>query len=217
MEPVPEPGPERVVHVPSARLVRWVEGFQERHGPLTTSRFSDALVLDGADGARARLAAPFLPWPASDDLLSAFLAHATADRTVGAVLVRKGGYAVGRFVGPSLVASKVDSTYVQGKTKAGGWSQQRYARRRGNQSAKAYAETADVAVRLLVPYVDALDAVVTGGDKVAVTAVLADPRLGALLPLVQPRTHPVPDPRLRVLEAFPEQFLAVEITLNALA
>lgn len=205
------------MHVPVERLTRWVEGFEHRHGASTAVRSADALVLTAPDGAQAWLAAPFLPWPEDDDAVTSFLAHATTVRTVGAVLVRKGGYAVGRFVGRSLVASKVDSTYVQGKTKAGGWSQQRYARRRGNQSAKAYAETADVAARLLAPYVEQLDAVVTGGDTVAVTAVLADTRLAALLPLVQPRTHPVPDPRLRVLEAFPDQFLAVEISLNPLA
>lgn len=205
------------MHVPAERLIRWVEGFEQRHGASTGVRSADALALTAPDGAQASLAAPFLPWPDDDDPMASFFAHARAERTVGAVLVRKGGYAVGRFVGRSLIASKVDSTYVQGKTKAGGWSQQRYARRRGNQSAKAYAETADVAARLLAPYVGELDAVVTGGDTVAVTAVLADPRLAALLPLVQPRTHPVPDPRLRVLEAFPDQFLAVEISLNPLA
>ena len=213
-----EPGhPDRVVHVPTERLTRWVEGFEQRHGAPAAVRLADDLVLTAPDGARASLAAPFLPWPEDEDPLTGFLAHATTERTVGAILVRKGGYAVGRFTGRALVASKVDSTYVQGKTKAGGWSQQRYARRRGNQSAKAYAETAEVAVRLLAPHVAELDAVVTGGDTVAVTAVLADPRLAALLPLVQPRTHPVPDPRLRVLTAFPDQFLAVEISLNALA
>ena len=205
------------MHVPAERLARWVEGFTQRHGAPTATRTADDLVLTAPDGARAGLAAPFLPWPEDDDPLGGFLTHATAERRVGAVLVRKGGYAVGRFAGRALVASKVDSTYVQGKTKAGGWSQQRYARRRGNQSAKAYAETADVAARLLAPHVGELDAVVTGGDSVAVTAVLADPRLAALLPLVQPRTHPVPDPRLRVLEAFPDQFLAVAISLNDLA
>ena len=106
---------------------------------------------------------------------------------------------------------------MQGRTKAGGWSQQRYARRRDNQSAKAYAEAADVAARLLAPHAAALDAVVGGGDRAAVAAVLADPRLAALRPLLRPRVLPVPDPRLRVLEAFPAQFLAVEIALNALA
>ena len=209
--------PDRLVHVPPGRLPGWLHGFDERHGGASATLSSDEVTLEAADGARAVVTVPFLPWTPVGEPLEALLAHVARERQVGALLVRKGGYAVGRFTGARLTASKVDSTYVQGRTKAGGWSQQRYARRRDNQSAKAYAEAAEVVARLLVPHAGELDAVVTGGDAVAVTAVLAEPRLAALLPLVQPRTHAVPDPRLRVLTAFPEQFLAVEIALNALA
>jgi hypothetical protein len=55
---------------------------------------------------------------------------------------------------------------------------------------------------------------VCGGDRGAVDAVLADVRLG---PVAALRTGPllsVPDPRLRVLRAAPEQFLAVRIGLD---
>lgn len=208
---------ERVVAVARERLAGWIDGFGRRHGSVAAGLTSDAVTLTAADGAVAVIAVPFPPWSPAGEPVDALLAHATAERVVGAILVRKGGYAVGRFAGTRLLASKVDSTYVQGRTKAGGWSQQRYARRRDNQSAKAYAETADVAARLLVPYAAELDAVVGGGDAPAVTAVLADPRLAPLRPLVTDRVYPVPDPRLRVLEAFPDQFLAVSITLNALA
>jgi hypothetical protein len=208
---------ERLVRVSPERLRGWVDGFAERHGGFEATLSSDEVTLAGADGARAVVGVPFLPWTAVGEPVEALVAHVSRERRVGALLVRKGGYAVGRFAGVRLLASKVDSTYVQGRTKAGGWSQQRFARRRDNQSAKAYAETADVAARLLAPHAADLDAVVGGGDKAAVLAVLADPRLAALRPLLQPRVHPVPDPRLRVLEAFPEQFRAVEINLNALA
>lgn len=208
---------ERVVHVSRERLPGWVDGFGRRHGSVIATLTSDEVTLTAADGAVAVVAVPFLPWSPAGEPVDALLAHVGQDRVVGVVLVRLGGYAVGRFVGARLVASKVDSTYVQGKTKAGGWSQQRYARRRGNQAAKAYAETADVAFRLLLPHAAELDAVVGGGDAGAVSAVLADSRLAALRPLLQPRVYPVPDPRLRVLEAFPEQFLAVYIALNELA
>ena len=145
------------------------------------------------------------------------MAHALLDRTVGAVLVRRGGYAVGRFEGRRLVGSKVGSAYVQGRTKAGGWSQQRYARRRANQAREAYDEAADVVTTLLLPHTDDLAAVVGGGDAVGVHAVLGDPRLARLRALLQPRVLPTPDPRLRVLEAFGEQLREVRITLNALA
>jgi hypothetical protein len=208
---------DRVVRVPPARLERWLDGFAGRHGAVEATLSSDVVTLLAEDGAEAAVTVPFLPWQPAGEPLDALLAHVGRTRTVGAVLVRKGGYAVGRFTGSRLLESKVDSTYVQGRTKAGGWSQQRYARRRDNQSAKAYAETADVAARLLAPHAASLDGVVGGGDAPAVAAVLADPRLAGLRPLLQPRVLPVPDPRLRVLEAFPEQFLAVEIALNARA
>ncbi len=203
--------------MPPERLSRWLDGFAHRHGAVEALLSSDAVTLVAEDGAGAVIAVPFLPWRPVGEPLEALLAHVGRPRAVGAVLVRKGGYAVGRFLGARLVESKVDSTYVQGRTKAGGWSQQRYARRRDNQSAKAYAETADVAARLLAPHAATLDAVVGGGDPPAVAAVLADPRLAGLRPLLQPRVLPVPDPRLRVLEAFSEQFLSVEIALNARA
>ena len=209
--------PERVVHVAAGRLPRWIDGFAGRHGAVEATLTSDEVALQAPDGARAVVAVPFLPWTPAGEPVDALLAHVGRERQVGAVLVRKGGYAVGRFAGPRLLASKVDSTYVQGRTKAGGWSQQRFARRRANQSTKAYAEAAEVTTRLLAPYAGELEALVGGGDKAAVAAVLGDPRLTALRPLLQPRVHPVPDPRLRVLEAFPAQFLGVEIGLNPLA
>ena len=62
---------------------------------------------------------------------------------------------------------------MQGRTKAGGQSQQRFARRRDNQARQAYEAAADHAARILGRV--ALP-VVTGGDHAAVDEVLADPR-----------------------------------------
>ncbi|MGI8457737.1 MAG: acVLRF1 family peptidyl-tRNA hydrolase [Propionibacteriaceae bacterium] len=205
---------DRVVSVPRERLGRWLDGFAGRHGAPVVSGDAAAVVLDCPDGARAAVAVPFPPLPGPADL-TGLLAHVTRDRRVGILLVRKGGSAVGVAEGVRLIRSKIGSGYVQGTTKAGGWSQQRYARRRDNQAAKLYAGAAEVAVTLLL--IEPLEAVVTGGDKPAVAAVLADPRLARLVPLVVPRTYPVADPRLRVLQAFPATYLAVSITLNALA
>lgn len=198
----------RQVAVPFARLPRWLDGFAERHGATTTAASDAELHLLGADGAQAWLAVPFPPLPSG----TALVEHIRRARTVGVLLVRRGGHAVGVFADAELVASKVDSTYVQGTTKAGGWSQQRYARRRANQAQAAFADAADTAARILLP--PTLDALVCGGDRVAVDAVLGDPRLASLAPL---RTGPllqVPDPRLRVLQATPDQFRAVLIKLD---
>ncbi len=191
-----------------------MERFEARHGPATATATSSALTLQALDGARAVVEVPFPPLPSASDL-RALVDHALVDRAVGAVLVRRGGYAVGWFVGRLLVGSKVGSTYVQGTTRAGGWSQQRYARRRANQTREAYAEAADVVAGLLLPHVGDLTAVVGGGDATGVRAVLADPRLGTLRVLLQPRVLPTPDPRLRVLQAFGDQLREVRVTLSA--
>jgi hypothetical protein len=173
---------------------------------MLTDESPDTVLLTGADGARAWLEVPFPP------LAGELADHAERDRRIGVLLVRRGGHAAGVFEGGRLVTSKVGSAYVQGTTKAGGSSQQRYARRRANQATAAFAEAADVAARVLAD--ETLDALVTGGDRAAVRSVLADRRLKHLEPLVAERWLAVKDPRLRVLAATPEQFLAVRIRLD---
>ncbi len=84
---------------------------------------------------------------------------------------------------------------MQGRTKAGGQSQQRFARRRDNQARQAYEAAADHAARLLG---EGAPHVVTGGDHAAVDEVLADPRLKRVS--VDERWLPVPDPKRGVLE-----------------
>ncbi len=65
------------------------------------------------------------------------------------VLVRRGGYAVGVGSGDRLTSHKVGSRYVQSRTAAGGWSQQRFARRRANQADGLVGAAVEHAVRLL--------------------------------------------------------------------
>jgi hypothetical protein len=185
-------------------LAKWLAGLAERHGETDRADRGDVVELIGADGARAWIDVPFPPL--TGDLLD----HVLRERRVGVLLVRRGGFAVGVFDGTRLVASKVDSSYVQGTTKAGGWSQQRFARRRANQASAAFAEAADAAARVLG---DAeLDAFVAGGDRDAVRTVLADRRL-AHLELTGPWLA-VKDPKRKLLEQMPEQFRAVRIRLD---
>ena len=203
------PAGARRVSVGFDRLPRWLDGFAERHDAVETRSGTEVVTLIGADGARAWLTVPFPP------LHGALVEHIAVPRTVGVLLVRRGGYAAGVFVGRALVASKVGTGYVQGGTKAGGWSQQRFARRRGNQAAALFGEAADVAARVLVgPDSPTLDALVCGGDRPAVETVLEDPRLRKIAAL---RTGPWldgPDPRLKVLQQTPQQFLSVPVTLD---
>ena len=167
----------------------------------------DAVELTAADGATAVGEVPFPP------LTGSLVEHVRRDRRVGVLLVRLGGYAAGVFDGRELVTSKVGSRQVHGRSAAGGQSQQRFARRREGQARVALAAAADNAVRILLPLVATLDAVVVGGDRSAVDEVLADRRLAALLPLVTGRLLDVPDPRLKVLQVTPEVFRAVRFTI----
>ncbi len=99
-----------------------------------------------------------------------------------------------------LAESKIGQRHVQGKTKAGGWSQQRFARRRDNQARQAYEAAAGHAVRILDPVARELDLLVLGGDKAGVRAVLEDPRLQALAGVPQQWITDVADPRRSVLD-----------------
>ncbi len=209
--------PGRIVRVAPDRLSGWLDGFAERHGRLDVEHDQTTVSVLAADGAAAAITVPFPPFCEFGDGLAGLIRHSQRDRRVGAVLVRRGGWAVGVFAGSELLASKVGSPYVQGTTKAGGWSQQRYARRRGQQAAHAYAGAADAAARILLPRLTELDAVVTGGDRAGIEAVLADVRLAPLRTRLTGAVLPTPDPRLRVLQAFPDRFRAVAISLNELA
>ena len=205
----PAAGGGRWVVVPPERLDRWLAGFAERHGPVEQTETGTAVVLTAADGALAECEVPFPP------LSGSLVEHALRPRRVGVLLVRLGGYAAGIFEGGELVASKVGSRQVHGRSAAGGQSQQRFARRREGQVRVALAAAADNVVRVLVPEAARLDALVVGGDRSAVDEVLADRRLAPLVPLVTGRLLDVPDPRLKVLQSTPDLFRAVRIRLVA--
>lgn len=211
----PAAGGGRWVEVDPERLAGWIDGFAERHGGIVTSSTADTVTVVAADGDLAEMHVPFPPLPAplteASDPVARLLAHAGRDRVVGVLLVRRGGYAAGVFQGGRLAASKVGSRHVQGRSAAGGWSQQRFARRRAGQSRIAFSAAADVAAALLLPYVGRLDGIVLGGDRASVAAVLEDPRLAPLRSLPRGPHLDVPDPRLVVLERAARQFRAVRI------
>jgi hypothetical protein len=200
----------RIVSVAPARLERWLAGFTERHGVTSYDVTPSRLTAAAEDGSRADIDVPFGPL---EDLTPAGLvAHVLADRRLGLLLVRRGGYGAGVFEGSALVASKVGSRHVQGTTKAGGWSQQRFARRRDNQAREAFAAATEVAVRILAPA--RLDVLVCGGDRKAIDTVLEDPRLKELVPLVRPPFLGVADPKQKVLEQAGVDARAVRIQLT---
>ena len=196
------------------RLSRWLAGFEERHGSVSYVAAPSEVVVTAADGAVAVFEVPFGPLEVSDEPFGGLVAHASRDRRVGVLLVRRGGYAAGVFEGSKLLVSKVGSRHVQGRTAAGGWSQQRFARRREKQAREARESAASVVERVLLPEAPSLDAVGVGGDRPSVSAVLETPRLAPLKDLVVPPHLNVPDPRLAVLQKTPDDFRVVRIQLT---
>jgi Actinobacteria/chloroflexi VLRF1 release factor len=217
----PAAGGGRWVEVPPERLVSWIVTFTHRHGTGSVSRDEAGVTVTftAADGAVAECHPPFPPLRQEagtdpESAAEAIAAHAAADRTVGVMLVRLGGYAVGVFTGapPRLVSSKAGSRPVHGRSAAGGWSQQRFARRRENQAATALRAAADAAAAIFRPH--RLDALVLGGDKRSIAGLRGDPRLVPYLGLATDRFLTVPDPRLAVLKEIPRSFLAIRIRLT---
>lgn len=132
----------------------------------------------------------------------------------GILLVRRGGFAVAALEGADVLASKVGQRHVQGRTKAGGQSSQRFARRRGNQARAAYEAAAEHAYRVLKQEAGEITVLVCGGDRPAVDAVLADRRLETLLKRRSGLFLPVPDPRRGVLDAAIGEALCVQVVLT---
>lgn len=190
----------RTVRVPAARVVRWFDNFSSRHGATSFSVEDGRLVAVAADGALARAGLPFGRGYGGQADPASFAEVVAEPVPWGLLLVRKGGFAVAVVRGTEVVASKVGRRHVQGKTKAGGQSQQRFARRRDNQARQAYEAAADHAHRVLVGEFGGVDALVCGGDRRAVAVVLADPRLAALGAVHVGPWLIVPDPRRQVLD-----------------
>ena len=145
--------------------------------------------------------------------VSPLLEAIAEDHVVAVLLVRLGGYAAGVFEGERLVASKVGSRFVKNRHKKGGSSANRFRRRREEQAADLVREAAEVAARILDPWRERSGFAALGGDRAAVDAVLAERAdLAWLRERALPRFFTVAEPRQRVLEAFPYDLYAVEVT-----
>jgi hypothetical protein len=205
------------VEISPERIRGWLDGFYGRHDGATEA----GLVLTGlSNGDTATLHPPpgLTAARTVDELLTGLL----RPPRIGLLLTRKGAVAAGVVDGTAITVSKVERHYVQGRTAAGGTSQQRYARRRANQADAATRRAADIAARVLLPYAattgtdpDAsLSALVCGGDRSMIDAVLADGRLAALAALRHPLPFDIPEPRLAVLQAAAVTARRVRIQLN---
>lgn len=185
------------VVLPPERLARWVQNFGDRHGEVELAVHEGLLTGSASDSSSFTATLPFSRTYDGPADLEAFSSACDPPGDWGVLLVRKGGFAIARLTGATVSSSKVGQRHVQGRTKAGGQSQQRFARRRDNQARVAFEAAAEHAVRLIAD----VPVVVVGGDHTAVTAVLEDPRLRTVASRVRGPFLAVPDPRRAVLES----------------
>jgi len=201
----------REVLVVPARTGRWVENFVTRHGETELGVAAGHLTGRAADGSTFAARLPFAASYDGPADPAAFAASCTPPNRWGVLLVRKGGFAIARLRGEEIVESKVGQRHVQGRTKAGGQSQQRFSRRRDNQARAAYEAAAGHAERILT---GTLTGLVCGGDRTAVEQVLQDPRLRHLTEVRVDPWLPVPDPRRGILEQAVVDACSVAVTVT---
>jgi Actinobacteria/chloroflexi VLRF1 release factor len=210
----------RVVEVPPDRLEGWVERYLRTHPAAVLSAADGGLVLSEQSGATASLRplAPFVPSGGATDrlLVTALAEHAAQPIVIALLLVRRGGYAVGIADGRTLVHSKVGGRYVQSRTAAGGWSQQRFARRRAgqvDQLVEAAAQAWSALPRAPKPV-----ALVTGGDRALCHRLVRELDSAGQLPgrgtASVARHLDVPDPRLDVLRQAVARAQALIVTVR---
>ena len=220
----------REVEVPPERLAGWVERFGASHGGVTASvgrGEPSATVpwqLRAEDGSWARLTG----W--RDAVEGVSLGEWAAPPPLLVLLVRRGGYAVALVSRDGdLLAHKVGTRHVQSRTAAGGWSQQRYARRRGHQ-ADALVEAVVGHARRLLEASDVipgqggvtvgglvLGGLLLGGDRTlaadVLTGVAREP-WAWMSELPVRELWDLPDPRRAVLDEAISRGRAVRVTVH---
>ncbi|MHA7238611.1 acVLRF1 family peptidyl-tRNA hydrolase [Arthrobacter sp. TMS1-12-1] len=225
--------PSRSVLVEAGRLEGWLSRFEARNGPFHTQadpgRADGSLIATAANGCVAVLTPPLPPdtvvggagresagvtarTQAVTGPVGDLLTAVDPSIPVGLLLIRRGGYSVGVAREGAVVSSKTGTRYVQGRTAAGGWSQQRFARRRANQADALVEETAARAAALFTA--DPPSCLQLGGDRALATGVLGEPVLARFGGLPQVPFLTVPDPRFAVLKEAARTALAIRITVT---
>jgi hypothetical protein len=186
---------------------------------VDTEVSGDTVTVRAQDGATASITTGFPPLGLVNGrtaglAVGGLVEHLVLPRRVGLLLVRLGGHSVGVAEAGRVLVSATDRAQVHGRNKAGGWSQRRFARRREGQARIALRSAADDAVRVLVPRLPELVAVVLGGDRAALDVLRADPRLAGVFALALPRVLDVPQPRRTVLDDAAIRAESVEILVT---
>jgi hypothetical protein len=211
-------GGGRAIEVPPERVAGWFDRFAQRHGGITGSLATSTRVeVTATDGATATVTVPFGPLVPPDDqrlAVPVLTLHLLRPRRIGLLLVRLGGHSVGIAHDGIIEVSRTDRRLLQGRTAAGGWSQQRFARRREAQGRAALEAAAINTFELLIPQLSTLDGVVLGGDTRALETLRADPRLADLFARAEPRVLDVPEPRRTTLDEAAQRARSVEIVIT---
>ncbi|WET82208.1 acVLRF1 family peptidyl-tRNA hydrolase [Amycolatopsis sp. QT-25] len=212
-------GGGRAVEVAPDRLEGWYARFAVRNdGVRSTELAADTVTVTADNGVVAVASVPFEPLNAEGTVpglaVGPLIGHALLSRRIALLLVRRGGHSVGIARGGVVVQSRTDRHRVQGRSAAGGWSQQRFARRREGQARTALRSAAEDAFDVLVPQLSRVDAVVLGGDRRALETLREDRRLAPLFQRAERRVLDIAEPRRTVLEDAAERAVAVEITLS---
>ncbi|HEY2064002.1 MAG TPA: acVLRF1 family peptidyl-tRNA hydrolase [Amycolatopsis sp.] len=212
-------GGGRAVEVAPDRLDGWFTRFAERNdGVRTTVLGAREVCVTAGNGVTATATVPFGPLAVTGEreglAVEPFVAHVLVPRLIALLLVRLGGHSLGLARSGVVVLSRTDRHLVHGRSAAGGWSQQRFARRRAGQARTALATAAQDAFEVLVPRLSEVDAVVLGGDRHALDRLRADRRLAPLFARAEPRVLEIAEPRRTVLEDAAEQAISVELVLR---
>ena len=201
--------PPRQVEVAPDRLPGWLDRFQASHGGIHWScDEASGYLVTAADGAWARLTSWNAPREAPPDVLL----WAQAPSCFGVLLLRRGGYAVGVSRAGVLAKHTCGTRYVQSRTAAGGWSQQRFARRRSNQADELVKVTAAKAAELYTD--EELPAIVVGGDKALIAQALEHPALKVWVHRPTREFYDIADPRFDVLKDVAKRAVAVRVTVS---
>lgn len=203
----PVPG-GRAVEVEPERVEGWIGRFADRHGAVDVQIAQQVVIITAADGATATFATH------GGTSIGEVIEILTTPRRIGLVLVRLGGHSVGVAFGGKVEVSATDRKQVHGRIRAGGWSQQRFARRREGQARVALQAAADDVFRVLVPRLAQLDSVVLGGDWQALDVLRNDRRLRDVFRKAEDRVLDVPEPRRAILDEAAERARCVEIVIQ---